>query len=221
MTNSIDSILTINFYNIFVKLVSRRYNISNMNKTQIASLIERIGNLLRIEERASGADSGLQTVHVQILSYLSQCNRYSNTPAGVTDFLGSTKGTTSQSINILETKGFINKVPDKEDGRVIHLELTEKGRQFIKNEFPPNEFSNTLDILDPVESKRLSELLTKLLVNLQRKNNSKLFGVCNSCKHFKKNGLNKSHQCGLTLEPLSEKESLLICREHELTQEAV
>ena len=193
-----------------------------MSKTQIASLIERIGNLLRSEERASGADSGLQTVHVQILNYLSQCNRYSNTPAGVTEFIGATKGTTSQSINILEAKGFIKKVPDIEDGRVIHLELTNKGRSFVENEFPPAEFSNTLDNFSKEESENISELLTKLLIHLQRSNNGRIFGVCHTCKHFKKNGLNKSHQCGLTLEPLSEKESFLICREHEeLTKEAV
>ena len=186
-----------------------------MDKTRIASLIERIGNLLRSEERASGAESGLQSVHVQILSYLSQCNRYSNTPAGVTEFIGSTKGTTSQSINILDKKGFIKKSLDDKDGRVVRLYLTEKGEEFIKNEFPPTDFCATLDMFSAKDSEYLSQLLTKLLVQLQLKNNSKLFGVCNTCNHFKKFGLGDTHQCGLTLEPLSEKESFLICREHE------
>ncbi|MFA9407839.1 MAG: MarR family winged helix-turn-helix transcriptional regulator [Candidatus Dadabacteria bacterium] len=186
-----------------------------MEKTKIASLIERIGNLLRSEERASGADSGLQSVHVQILNYLYQCNRYSNTPAGVTEFIGSTKGTTSQSINILEKKGFIKKYIDDEDGRVIRLYLTEKGEDFIKNEFPPTDFCRALDTLSTKDSDYLSQLLTKLLVQLQLENKSKLFGVCHTCNHFKKFGLGDTHQCGLTLEPLSEKESFLICREHE------
>ena len=193
-----------------------------MNKAQITSLIERIGNLLRSEERASGADRGLQAVHVQILNYLSQCNRYSNTPAGVTDFIGSTKGTTSQSINILESKGFINKVPDSEDGRVIHLVLTKKGHSFINNEFPPSEITNALDSFSNEEAEYITELLTKLLVKLQRTNNGKIFGVCHTCRHFKKNALARTHQCGLTLEPLSDKESFQICREHkEPIQEAV
>ncbi len=207
---------------IFVKLVSTRYNISSMDKARVASLIERIGNLLRSEERASGSDSGLQTVHVQILGYLSQCNRYSNTPAAVTEFIGSTKGTTSQSINILEKKGFINKRSDEEDGRVIHLDLSDKGERFIKNEFPPYEFKAALDGLNKNDTERLSQLLTKLLIQLQRKNNGKLFGVCHTCRHFKKFGLDDTHQCGLTLEPLSEKESYQICREHvQLPEKAV
>jgi len=210
------------FVLIFVKLVSTRYNISSMDKARVASLIERIGNLLRSEERVSGSDSGLQTVHVQILGYLSQCNRYSNTPAAVTEFIGSTKGTTSQSINILEKKGFINKRSDEEDGRVIHLDLSDKGERFIKNEFPPHEFKAALDGLNKNDTERLSQLLTKLLIQLQRKNNSKLFGVCHTCRHFKKFGLGDIHQCGLTLEPLSVEESFLICREHEqLPEKAV
>lgn len=187
-----------------------------MKQVRIASLIERIGNLLRSEERALGAESGLQTVHVQILSYLSQCNRYSNTPAGVTEFVGSTKGTTSQSINILENKGFINKVPDKEDGRVVHLELTGKGETFIESNIPLAEFSDILDILDSDEAERLLKTLNKLLVQLQASNNGRLFGVCHTCSHFKKYGLGEIHQCGLTLEALSEKESYQICREHEV-----
>lgn len=186
-----------------------------MDKIRIASLIERIGNLLRSEERASGADSGLQSVHLQILNYLSQCNRYSNTPAGVTEFIGSTKGTTSQSINILEKKGFLLKRPDAEDGRVVHLVLTDKGKSFVEDEFPPSEFNDALDSLNSNDADSLALLLTKLLIQFQQNNNGKLFGVCHTCNHFRKSALSNSHQCGLTLEPLSEEESLRICREYE------
>ncbi|MEM7008926.1 MAG: MarR family winged helix-turn-helix transcriptional regulator [Thermodesulfobacteriota bacterium] len=186
-----------------------------MNDSQIGPLIERIGNLLRSEQRVAGADLGLQAVHLQILSYLSLCNRYSNTPAGVTEYIGATKGTISQSINVLEGKGFIEKVPDSQDGRITHLELSKIGRSFIHNNSPLKEFSNTFKEFDDKDSARLSEILTELLTMLQRKNNGRLFGVCHTCKYFNRNGLGKSHQCGLTLEPLSDKESLQICREHE------
>jgi len=186
-----------------------------MGNIKVASLIERLGNLLRSEERTAGSNSGLQSVHVQMLGYLSQCNRYSDTPVAVTEFVGATKGTTSQSINILEKKGFILKRPDKVDGRVIHLDLTDKGARFVKNEFPPREFRDALNGLNSDDRESLAILLTRLLIQLQRKNNGKLFGVCHTCKYFKEFGFSDSHQCGLTLEPLSEKESFQICREHE------
>ena len=112
-----------------VKLVSIRYNNPMNEGAKIASLIERLGNLLRAGERSSG--QGLLPVHVQMLSYLSVCNRYSDTPAAVTEFVGATKGTTSQSIGVLERKGYLRKRPDDGDGRVIHLSLTAKGKRFV------------------------------------------------------------------------------------------
>lgn len=197
-----------------VKLVSIRYNI-RMNQTgRIASLIERLGNLLRAEERASGA--GLLPVHVQMLSYLSVCNRYSDTPAAVTEFVGTTKGTTSQSIAVLERKGFLRKRPDTGDGRVVHLDLTAKGRRFVEMNFPPPEFGAAIGEMKKGDRDTLLRLLTGLLVSLQRRNGGRMFGVCNTCRYFRKDALPGSHQCGLTLEPLTEDESMKICREHEI-----
>ena len=109
-----------------------------MNKLKMALLLERIGNLLRSEEKARGAAVGLQSVHLRILGYLSRCNRYSNTPAGVTEYLGTTKGTVSQSINILEQRGFIEKRADENDGRVVRLLLTTEGRSFVEGSQPPS-----------------------------------------------------------------------------------
>ncbi len=197
-----------------VKLVSIRYNVLMDYGGMIASLIERLGNLLRAGERASGA--GLLPVHVQMLSYLSVCNRYSDTPAALTEFIGATKGTTSQSIGVLETKRYVRKRSDSEDGRVVHLSLTAKGRRFVENNFPPPDFGAAIGGMKPAERESLARLLTGLLLSLQRKNGGRTFGVCSSCRYFRKHALPGSHQCGLTLEPLSEDESGLICREHEI-----
>jgi len=197
-----------------VKLVSIRYNNLMNEGAKIASLIERLGNLLRAGERSSG--SGLLPVHVQMLSYLSVCNRYSDTPAAVTEFVGATKGTTSQSIGVLERKGYLRKRPDGKDGRVIHLSLTAKGKRFVESNSPPPEFGASIDGMKPAERESLARLLNVLLVSLQRRNEGRMFGVCRTCRYFRKDAFPGSHQCGLTLEPLSDDESMKICREHEI-----
>jgi len=184
--------------------------------TKIVNLIERLGNLIRAGERSSGAKHGLQPVHVQILNYLSICNRYSNTPAGVTSFLGFTKGTVSQSVNVLERKGLITKSPDARDVRVVRLNLTEAGRRFIESEFPQQDILATLDEMHFGERQNLTGLLTDLLIGLQHRNGGRLFGECRTCRHFRKDAFGDSHQCGLTLEPLSDDDSTKICRENEL-----
>jgi len=186
-----------------------------MDSERIDSLVERLGNLLRAEERERGSVAGLQPIHMQILRYLSVCNRYSDTPAAVTEFVRATKGTTSQSINVLERKGFLEKRPDDTDGRVIHLVLTAQAERFLESEFPPPGFTDALSVMMPGDREKLSGLLTKFLILLQRNNKGNAFDVCHTCRYFKRNGIVDSHQCGLTLEPLAEEESYKICREHE------
>ena len=183
------------------------------DNARILSLIERLGNLVRAEGRASGA--GLEPVHRDILGYLSVCNRYSDTPAAVTEYLGATKGTTSQSIGVLERKGYLKKRSDKEDGRVVHLGLTPKGRRLAGGVAIPDGFAGALSDLEPGERDSLARLLTELLAGVQRRNGGRMFGVCRTCRFFGENALSGSHQCGLTLEPLSDGDSLKICREHE------
>ncbi len=184
-----------------------------MDGTLLYQLIERIGNLLRAEERRVGSEGSLQEVHLQALFYLSRCNRYSNTPAGVTDYLGATKGTVSQTLQVLEKKGYITKERDQKDRRVLHLDLTLKGKRFLNQVVPPPLFSDALKTISPDRLRSLEGQLTNLLVALQRANQSRSFGVCQTCRYFLKE--EGSFRCGLTHEPLEETEISKICREHE------
>ena len=81
-------------------------------ETDIFDLIERMSALIRSEERKKCSELGIQSVHLQVLDYLSRCNRYSDTPAALTNYLGMTRGTVSQTVLLLEKKGFIRKNVD-------------------------------------------------------------------------------------------------------------
>jgi DNA-binding MarR family transcriptional regulator len=60
--------------------------------------------VLKVRGCQAGAAHGLQPVQLEVLNYLSSCNRYSDTPMAVTEYLGQTKGTVSQTIKTLEKK---------------------------------------------------------------------------------------------------------------------
>jgi DNA-binding MarR family transcriptional regulator len=188
-----------------------------IESTKIANLLERLGNLMRANERSLGLEHGLQPVHVQVLSYLSLCNRHSNTPVSVTEFLGVTKGTVSQSVNVLEHKGLITKSPDAKDGRIVHLNVTEAGRRFIESEIHQQDMLTTLEEMPYGDRQNLAELLTNLLIGLQHRNGGRMFAECPTCRYFHKYAFGDAHQCGLTLEPLSDEDSAKICREYELS----
>ncbi|MFP2924191.1 MarR family winged helix-turn-helix transcriptional regulator [Pyxidicoccus sp. 3LG] len=187
-----------------------------MSADRLYALLERIGNLLRTEERAAGLRHGLQPVHLQALRYLESCNRYSNTPAALTEYLGLTKGTVSQTLLLLEDKGLLSKVADTEDRRVVHLHLTDAGRAVLRDTLPPALFTQALRGL-PGGGEGLEESLSGLLRSMQVANAGRSFGVCASCKHFRREGPGR-FRCGLTEEPLSREESTLLCREHEAVE---
>lgn len=63
--------------------------------------IERISSLRSSLVRKAATAAGLQFIHAEILEYLGRCNRYSNTAQALTEYLGLTKGSVSQSLKLL------------------------------------------------------------------------------------------------------------------------
>ena len=183
----------------------------SMEITHLYELIERLGNLLRAEERRVATDHGLQPVHLHVLHYLTHCNRFSDTPAAVTKYLGLTKGTVSQSLKVLERKALVMKCPDPNDGRKVHLKVTAEGLEVVQSAIPTNLLQQAAENTG-TDVAQLSCMLGGLLRGVQRANGSRSFGVCRSCHHFLIDG--PSFQCGLTHEPLSQADSRRICCEH-------
>lgn len=175
-------------------------------------LIERISTLLRSEQRKKYAAIGLQPVHAQILEFLSICNSHSDTPAAVSEYLGLTKGTLSQSLQILERKGYISKTTDSEDGRVVHLALLDAGLQLLAEIRPLDIFSQAEQSVARQNFSTLDKALNATLKALQIANHSKSFGLCHSCTHFSE--IDNHYHCQLTSLPLTQADANKICREH-------
>jgi len=180
---------------------------------RIAALIERLSRLGRMERFRRG----LNPAQCDALNYIAVANRYSRNPSALADFLGSTRGTVSQTLIALERKGLIARRSDARDGRGVTLELTRAGRARLENgdQCPVDRAARALAGADQAE---LADLLAAMLGQAQRQNNFRTFGMCRTCVHFRRNGADGAeggpHLCGLTREPLSDSDSLLICREH-------
>lgn len=181
---------------------------------ELFNLIERLANLLRQETRAEGFSLGLQPIQQEALYYLSTCNRYSDTTLAVTEFLGLTKGTVSQSLKVLENKSLIVKEKDKHDKRIIHLKVTEFGHNFLATTCPPPKFTQAISRLPEAEQKKTINLLSDVLKNYQITAGRNAFGVCQNCKFNQKTST--GIVCGLTKETLSTDEIKLICREYSI-----
>ncbi|PKD40563.1 MarR family transcriptional regulator [Methylomonas sp. LW13] len=184
-----------------------------MQQTDIYELIECMTTLIRSEERKKCTELGLQPVHFQVLNYLSRCNKYSNTPAAVANYLGMTRGTVSQSLIILEKKGYIGKTPDANDKRVVHLQLLADGAAILKQARPSDLFHGATAILQSSDSPPSdANVFQQALTALQKANQSQSFGVCKTCRNFSEK--DDGFFCQLTQEKLSTADSEQICQEH-------
>ncbi len=184
-----------------------------MKNPTVFDLIEYMAALIRSEERRRCTELKLQLVHFQVLEYLSLCNKYSDTPAAITNYLGMTRGTVSQSLILLEKKQLIGKIQDQSDKRVFHVQLQEKGFNTLYKAKPTKLFTKAAIILKNNSTyKGEEEIFIKALTALQKANNSHSFGICNTCKNFTKKS--SSFFCELTQETLSKNDSEKICQEH-------
>lgn len=182
--------------------------------TSILQLIQRLAVVAQAENRQLAGASGLQPVHVEVLRYLARCNRYSNTPAAIGQFLNTTKGTVSQSVKVLEREKLVSKLADAKDGRVVRLRLLKKGRDELKRIDEESAIQSAVEAFEPAEELALKNGLALLLRRAQRLNGSRSFGVCNTCRFFTRLA-SGGFQCGITKEPLSVDDSEQICVEHE------
>jgi MarR family transcriptional regulator, negative regulator of the multidrug operon emrRAB len=183
-----------------------------MEKITAFDVIERMSALIRSEERKKCTEFGLQSVHLQILDYLSRCNKYSDTPAALTNYLGMTRGTVSQTVLLLEKKGYVKKTTDTVDRRVIHLSLLPEGKAMLEQARPSELLNQASDLLERDKLGNYDETLVNILSALQKSNKSHSFGLCKTCQFFTL--LPDGFLCGLTKETLNEEDSGKICQEH-------
>ncbi|MSR17383.1 MAG: MarR family transcriptional regulator [Methylococcaceae bacterium] len=186
-----------------------------MQNLSTFKLIERISTLIRAEERKKYAILGLQPVHIQVLDYLSTCNSYSNTAVGVTEYFGLTKGTVSQTLQVLERKGYIEKHLDEEDARVTHLMLSKSGGLLLlENTNDDDVFNQAQQAVFSKQYDSLDDALRITLLTLQKSSGTKSFGSCDSCMNF---NVEENHYiCTATRLPVWQIEAYKICREHRL-----
>ena len=183
-----------------------------MEKVDVFDLIERMAALIRSEERKKCTELGLQPVHLQVLDYLSRCNRYSDTPAALTNYLGMTRGTVSQTLLLLVKKGFIKKTIDATDRRKVHLGLLAEGNAILKQARSSELFNQAASLFKEHNFINNEEMFMKALTALQKANKSQSFGQCKTCQYF--TSTSGGFSCALTKEQLSQSDSEKICQEH-------
>ena len=185
-------------------------------KTETSEILAPLERLTRLM-RAGRHYCELNPAQWEALRYIARANRFSNSPGGLTRFLGSTKGTVSQTIKALERKGLIAKSQRANEKRSVCLALTEKGTAFLKND-PLTDFLTTIDDLGGKTKRRLAKGLRDLLEAEVIRQKQASFGVCSTCRYYREKGheidLGWPHACMKFEVGLSNADAELVCVEH-------
>ncbi|MGB7204205.1 MAG: MarR family transcriptional regulator [Anderseniella sp.] len=187
----------------------------SLSTEETVILLERLGRLVRAREH--GAD--LNPAQWEALRYLSRCNGFSNSPAALTNYLGATKGTVSQTLIALERKGLITKAPRPDVARSVALFLTDQGRTKL-SEDPWSQVQQVLESLKPKHAQKLSSGIETLVGKLFKVENVPSYGVCTTCRYFREGGAPDSikgkHWCLQFDALVTKSEAKKICASHDI-----
>ena len=177
--------------------------------SHLANVLDRVARLAINE----GHSHGLKPAQWEALRYLAAANRFSRTPRALTDYLGLTKGTVSQTLMALERKGLIEKSTDQVDHRLVRIELTEAGRALLEGH-DARPFDRVLAEMPEAARATLKTGLENLVKRQLDLAGRRPFGLCRTCRHFRADHpAGAPHRCALLDVTLSAVDSTSICAE--------
>jgi DNA-binding MarR family transcriptional regulator len=166
--------------------------------------------------RSGGNIAELNPAQWEALRYLSRANRFSRTPAALAGYVGS-RGTISQTLIALEQKGLASRQSSRRDGRSVELALTRRGEAVLTGD-PLRRLADDITAATGGDAGELLATLQGILSATIARNDGRAFGVCRTCRHFRRNakpGSASPHHCSLLDEALSGYDGGAICQEHE------
>ena len=175
--------------------------------SRIRALVNR---LARLDASHAWSDD-LNPTQIAVVEYLSQANRFSRSPSHVADYLGTTRGTVSQTLKALVRKGYASERQSRVDKRSISFDITAAGSELLLNE---TAVENTLKQLRSSDADQLESTLRDILNSTLQARGGKPFGMCRHCRYhqLKETG----RHCSLLNVELTAEEAGQICHEQQV-----
>ena len=154
--------------------------------------------------------AGMNPAQWECLRFIGQANCYSRTPSAIATFLGTTRGTASQTIIALESKGYVRREKDAGDRRVCKLAVTEKGEALLRRD-PLLTVCESAERLPAGVAEMMADGLEQLVCDLRARHGRHEFGVCDKCGHSLGPAEQGGAKCGLLRVDIPEREAVRIC----------
>lgn len=182
---------------------------------KISDLVDRVGRIVHGMQFANG----LNPAQWEALRFLSRANSYSRSPGALAEYLGTTKGTVSQTLIALESKGYIVRIRSDIDRRAVNIELTNDGIELVGQD-PLAMIEAAVGGLPATEREIFARSMGSLIKTLQRDRGRAEFGACGECVHNQSDGeFGEYCRCLLRDELISFNDLARICLEFQATQQ--
>ena len=130
-----------------------------MNHTDILIRIRQIIRSVNLESKRIEKEYGISIPQLLCLNFLNKKDTYQATHKEIKDFLKLNASTVTGIIARLEKKGYIARLPKRNDKRVALITITAKGSELIDNTPEPlhQQLSQKLKKLSPQKLSKLQD----------------------------------------------------------------
>jgi len=180
-------------------------SMTHSHNIALRALIDRLARLASADDWKGG----LNPSQVAVLSYLARANRFSRAPSHAAAFLGTTRGTVSQTFKSLLGKGLVVEHRSASDRRRISFDLSAAGREAL---MCPTTFDNALCAIGAADRAALEQGVAAFLRALVAVRGGQPFGLCRTCRYHEPTA--KGGYCKLLDVALQSAEADQICHEY-------
>ena len=148
------------------------------------ALAAALKHLARLSEPDAGA-AGLTANQWTALRYFAEANRFSRTVSAFAAYNATTRGTASQTVKALETKGYVTRTRLDRDARSARIDLTARGRAKLDDD-PALALSQAIAGLPASLRGQLDRTLARLTAWVAAVRRQRAFGTCEACRHLQR-----------------------------------
>ena len=149
-------------------------------RTKIVELIDRLSRIAHSLQFSEG----LNPAQWEALRYVARAKRNSCSPGALAAFMGSTKGTVSQTLKALENKGLIKRTRQDGDRRSVQISITASGQTILSKD-PLGMIHDALAPCDRNMQGEVVAAMERLLDAVHLHQRIPEFGACLDCTHYK------------------------------------
>lgn len=159
-----------------------------------ARIVELVDRLSRIAHMLQFSD-GLNPAQWEALRFVARANRTSCSPGALAQFMGTTKGTVSQTLKALEVKGLIERRRTPDDKRAVKISITPAGEATLEKD-PLGSIHDALASCSEDEQANLVDGMERLLNAVQQGRGIGEFGRCAECVHYRPEACSETNSVG-------------------------